>query len=268
MQGKKYKTKKERLEAKRASAKKWRLKNIKYSRKKSLEWAKNNPLKIKLASEKYKRTKKGKLKIKEISKKNYQKLKKDPKYKKRIKDYKKKYQKLDKYKKYQKLYKKRNKEYFKEYMKKYADNPNYIKYKKKYTKSQRGIEARKRYKRSESFKKNFQKRMKNDPKFRIMVTLRNQLVNRMRYYLNKKKDVRTLDILGCDVVFFKKYIEKKFKKGMNWKNWGQKGWHLDHIKPVSKFDLTKKREQKKCFHYSNLQPLWAKENLKKKDNYL
>ena len=48
---------------------------------------------------------------------------------------------------------------------------------------------------------------------------------------------------------------------MNWQNYGT--WHVDHIKPVKKFDLRIEKERQKCFHYSNLQPLWAKENMKK-----
>jgi len=48
---------------------------------------------------------------------------------------------------------------------------------------------------------------------------------------------------------------------MNWSNYGK--WHIDHIKSCASFDLSKKSEQKKCFHYTNLQPLWAEENIKK-----
>jgi hypothetical protein len=50
---------------------------------------------------------------------------------------------------------------------------------------------------------------------------------------------------------------------MSWSNWGKFGWHIDHIRPCASFDLSKKSEQLKCFNYSNLQPLWAVENLKK-----
>jgi hypothetical protein len=54
---------------------------------------------------------------------------------------------------------------------------------------------------------------------------------------------------------------------MSWSNHGLHGWHIDHIKPVSKFNLFNLNEQKECFHYSNLQPLWAEDNLRKSDNY-
>ena len=69
--------------------------------------------------------------------------------------------------------------------------------------------------------------------------------------------------LGCSIDEFKTYIESKFQPGMNWHNWGIKGWHLDHITPLSKLDLTNPEQFKKACHYTNLQPLWAIDNLKK-----
>ena len=67
-----------------------------------------------------------------------------------------------------------------------------------------------------------------------------------------------MKLLGCSVEDFKNYFENKFKEGMIWENYGK--WHIDHIRPCVSFDLTKVEEQKKCFYYTNLQPLWAKEN--------
>jgi len=63
----------------------------------------------------------------------------------------------------------------------------------------------------------------------------------------------------------KEYLQNQFKKGMTWKNYGKgkRKWCVDHIKPCCSFDLSKPEEQKKCFHYTNLQPLWAKENRQK-----
>jgi hypothetical protein len=72
-----------------------------------------------------------------------------------------------------------------------------------------------------------------------------------------------LELLGCSLEQARKHIEHQFKEGMNWGNCGFRGWHIDHIIPCSAFDLTKIEEQKKCFHYTNLQPLWAKDNLRK-----
>ena len=54
---------------------------------------------------------------------------------------------------------------------------------------------------------------------------------------------------------------------MTWENHTTHGWHIDHVKPCAVFDLSKPEEQKKCFHYTNLQPLWAKENLSKSGSW-
>jgi hypothetical protein len=87
---------------------------------------------------------------------------------------------------------------------------------------------------------------------------------RHRIYLTIKKNYKskkTLELLGCSIEKLKKHLESKFIKGMSWANYGK--WHLDHIKPCAKFDLSKPSEQHKCFNYINLQPLWAEENLRK-----
>lgn len=77
-----------------------------------------------------------------------------------------------------------------------------------------------------------------------------------------KKSAPTLKLLGCDIDFFRSYIAMQFKDGMDWANHG-KFWHLDHIRPCASFDLSREAEQRRCFHYSNYQPLLAKENRKK-----
>ena len=74
-------------------------------------------------------------------------------------------------------------------------------------------------------------------------------------------------LIGCSIEELKQHLEKQFTLGMNWKNYGY-GWHVDHIKPCAFFDFSKEEEQKKCFNYTNLQPLWATENFKKRDNIL
>jgi len=70
-----------------------------------------------------------------------------------------------------------------------------------------------------------------------------------------------MDLIGESPQFVKNYLTLKFTDGMSWENHGK--WHIDHIKPCCSFDLTKPEEQQKCFHYTNLQPLWAKDNLRK-----
>lgn len=70
-----------------------------------------------------------------------------------------------------------------------------------------------------------------------------------------------MTLLGCTVEELRAHLEKQFTSGMTWDNYGE--WHVDHIKPVTKFNLVDPAEQLLCFHFSNLQPLWAKDNIRK-----
>lgn len=99
---------------------------------------------------------------------------------------------------------------------------------------------------------------KIDPEFRLKITLRNR-INNILY--TKGKHGKYVELLGCDFKRYKEYLENKFLDGMSWDNHGK--WHIDHILPCVSFDLTKEEEQRKCFHYSNTQPIWAIDNLKK-----
>ena len=81
--------------------------------------------------------------------------------------------------------------------------------------------------------------------------------------LVSKKSDSTMNLLGCTIQEAREYLEKQFKEGMTWENHGHETWHIDHIIPCASFDLTDPEQQKKCFHYTNLQPLWAKENMSK-----
>jgi hypothetical protein len=66
------------------------------------------------------------------------------------------------------------------------------------------------------------------------------------------------------------HLESQFKEGMSWSNYGKQkdnrldSWEIDHIIPISTFDLTDEDQQRKCWHYTNLQPLWAIDNLQKR----
>ena len=107
-------------------------------------------------------------------------------------------------------------------------------------------------------RKYFNNRRKTDINFRIKCNIR----SRIYVALNRGiKSAHTMELLGCSIEEVKQHLEKQFKPGMSWDNHGK--WHIDHIKPCCSFDLTKPEEQRVCFHYSNLQPLWAEENLSK-----
>ena len=75
----------------------------------------------------------------------------------------------------------------------------------------------------------------------------------------------TLELLGCSVADARIHIESQFYDGMSWENIGE--WHIDHRRPCASFDLTLESDQKMCFHYSNLQPMWASENISKQDSF-
>jgi hypothetical protein len=110
--------------------------------------------------------------------------------------------------------------------------------------------------------RNFRVKRMADPAFR----LRKNLSIRISKALSKKgkKCSKTSEILGCSLDSFRIYLESRFESGMTWENYG-KVWHVDHIVPCAIFDLNKPEHQKRCFHFSNLQPLFARDNLSKKD---
>jgi len=99
---------------------------------------------------------------------------------------------------------------------------------------------------------------------KIEFKIRGNLANRLRSAIkNNSKSEKTELLIGCSFEFLKKHIESQWSEGMSWDNYTTKGWHIDHIIPCASFDLSKEEEQKKCFHYTNLQPLWWYDNLSK-----
>ncbi len=194
-------------------------------------------------------------------------------------------------KEYQKLWRKRNPDKGRVYSKRWRKN-NYqksLEYQRDYQKKWRQENRQKSrdavrksyYKnhaerlkdRREYYKKNKQKENKyrvrlamgkyrSNPESWIIMNLRSRLLRVLNRGTQKlRKSGHTYKLLGADIGMIKKYLEKKFKKGMTWNNRGK--WHIDHIKPLSSFDLSKSEQQQRAFHYTNLQPLWAKDNLKK-----
>lgn len=105
-------------------------------------------------------------------------------------------------------------------------------------------------------RENARHRTKTDVNFRLSSNLRHRLWKGL-------KNGSHIGDLGCSINELKLHLESKFQPGMSWQNYGRTGWHVDHILPLSKFDLSNRDDFLKACHYSNLQPLWAKDNLLK-----
>ncbi len=173
------------------------------------------------------------------------------------KEYRAKYyqENLEKEKERHAKYRRENSEKIREFKAKYyQENSEKVKERvKKYQRenSEKIKESRAKYERE---------RYKNDENFRIVTLLRNRLGISLKSQ-SAKKSKRTLELVGCSRDELWEHLENQFKDGMTRQNQGE--WHIDHIKPCSLFDLTDPEQQKECFNYKNLQPLWAEENLRK-----
>ena len=108
-------------------------------------------------------------------------------------------------------------------------------------------------------------RLKTDINFRISERLRNRLSLALKS--NQKSGSAVRD-LGCTIPELKIHLENQFQKGMTWDNWSFCGWHIDHKVPLSLFDLEDREQFLKANHYTNLQPLWAVDNLKKHNSII
>lgn len=109
-------------------------------------------------------------------------------------------------------------------------------------------------------------RFQEDKQYRFKRSLGKNISLRIKKGYGKKA-YKTLDLLGCDWTSLRDHLEKQFRDGMSWDNYGINGWHIDHIKPCDSFDLTDPKQQKECWNWRNLQPLWWWENLKKSNKY-
>jgi hypothetical protein len=159
-----------------------------------------------------------------------------------------------------------NKEKFKEYQKQYhLDNKEKIIEKRK----QYYLDNKEKFKEwskkhrlnnKENRNKTEKERKNNDPLYKLTGNLR------IRIYMAIKakgwnKNSSNSKILGCDFETVKKHLENQFIDNMSWNNHGLFGWHIDHIIPLAK--ATTQEELYKLCHYTNLQPLWAADNLSK-----
>ncbi len=152
-----------------------------------------------------------------------------------------------------------------EYFKKWQKNKNRAEYFKTYQAKLRKENPEKAREAGRKGAKRFYQKTKRHPKYIILRALRRRLSDTIRK-VGANKKASTMEILGCSAEDFKNYLENKFREGMIWENYGT--WHIDHFYPCDSFDLTKDEEQKRCFHYTNLQPLWAKENIKKSNKII
>lgn len=203
------------------------------------EWRKKNKDKLKAYREKDKNLKiRQRIYAKKYREKNKEKLKQlysTEKYKNKSKE------KMRKYRKSNIEYRKRQNEFTKEWRKK-----NKCK--------------------TQGYRKKWHLENKDKPEYKTIKNLRRRLREVLK---GQKKSNSFMLLLGCSIEFFIEYMESKFEPGMTWENYGNPNgdhsncWHVDHIKPCCSFDLSDPEQQKICFHYTNLQPLWGKDNLRK-----
>lgn len=136
---------------------------------------------------------------------------------------------------------------------KYQNDPEYLK---------KANAQVKRYRLTQKYKAN--RNLSDYNRYYKDIIFRVKHILRTRTRIALKRNVKShkgFVLLGCTIEELKTYLENKFQTGMNWANLGD--WHIDHILPCSSFDLSRAEEQARCFHYSNLQPLWARDNLMK-----
>lgn len=111
--------------------------------------------------------------------------------------------------------------------------------------------------RKEAYRAN---RYANDINFRLTRCLRSRFRIAIHHGLKTGSSVKNLE---CSINDFRLYIESKWQPGMSWENWSLRGWHIDHIRPLASFNLSDPEQVKLAVHFSNLQPLWARDNIKK-----
>jgi hypothetical protein len=217
-------------------------------------------------------------KYKEISKKNY--LKNKDKILARGKKY--RSENIEKYKVYIKKWNSENKEHLSEYKKRRVEQfPELIKKQKKesYWRNRDKILKKFNKNKDEIYRKNKERFLENPEKFRAQraafqrkfrqIPSRKFAMSqqgRIRIALksqNVKKRNKTIELIGCSFSDLRKHLESLFWPGMNWENHGRYGWHVDHIIPIAKFDLSDSYQQKICFNFTNMQPLWWRDNISK-----
>jgi len=115
--------------------------------------------------------------------------------------------------------------------------------------------------RSKVFRETFpEKRRPKTPQAKIAANIRSKISHIVS---GRYKKSHSEKYLGCSFEELKQHFEKQFTLNMTWDNYGMYGWHIDHIVPLSAFDLSVESNLYKAWHYTNLQPLWSTDNLRK-----
>lgn len=111
---------------------------------------------------------------------------------------------------------------------------------------------------------------KINPQWKLKANLRGRYLDALKRHTSGgkvNKHHSAIELLGCDIEFYKQYLEQQFQPDMTWENHGVL-WEIDHIKPCASFNLIDSKQQQECFHYSNTQPLYYSDNRSKKDKYV
>ncbi len=148
-----------------------------------------------------------------------------------------------------------------------------LKYYETYRNSVKGKESLSKYRGTESYKERDRQkhreplcklrnkiRRQTDLQYKLKILLRKRVSSAIR---EGKKGGSAVKDLGCSLSKLKLHLEKQFSPGMSWNNRGSRGWHIDHITPLTMFDLAQKDQFLVACHYSNLQPMWATDNIRK-----
>jgi len=111
-----------------------------------------------------------------------------------------------------------------------------------------------------------------NPNGYLVKLIRGRVHSALKKYSTRRDKKHTLEYVGCSVEYLRTYLENKFEKEaercghpISWENQGE--WHKDHIRPCSSFNLDLEEERYKCFHHTNLQPMWGPDNIRKNDTY-
>jgi hypothetical protein len=140
-------------------------------------------------------------------------------------------------------------------------------YSKEYREKNKYILLEKRSKRKNS--RTLHKKRPLTPYQKMIRNLRTRVIIAVKNQFTEKSK-KTIELLGCDWSMLKDHLERQFVENMVWDNYGSRemnyvklSWHIDHIIPCEMFDLSDPEQQRQCFHYTNLQPLWWYDNISK-----